>query len=509
MIKAGTKQIRVAAYCRVSTEKDEQLLSLKTQKEFFEEYANKMGYELVGLYADEGISGTKLKNRKQFNRMMQDAERGLFDRVYVKDVSRLARNVVDFLQSIRRLKALNIDCQFVTANMSANDGELTLTILAAVAQEESSNLSKRVKFGKSKNAEKGRVPNLVYGYDKEIGNYFDLKINPFEADVVKRIFDLYINGGFGTNRIAQILNKEFIKTKRNCKWSQIAIRRILTNQIYIGKVINGKERVEDFLTGKRVKTGVNEHWVVDKSELAIISAEDFDRTQILLNSRVDSFKTDKQRHSNKYPLSTLIKCGCCGRSFRRIYREWTNSTYIKWQCSKRNSDGADACNNTTFVDENELLDKIREYLSKVITSKEKLFEKTVNEFKRKYKLSFDESDEKQLTEELARLKKTKDKQTKMYEADIITIEELKERTSDLNIAIKKIENELSVIQGNTSTFDRLETLVKKYCGSVNDVLSTENLDNVMLKKVIDKIVVNEDGKIKVYLKLFKDLELDI
>ncbi|PYG88283.1 DNA invertase Pin-like site-specific DNA recombinase [Ruminiclostridium sufflavum DSM 19573] len=509
MIKAGTKKIRAAAYCRVSTEKDEQLLSLRTQKEFFEEYADKMGYELVGLYADEGISGTKLKNRKQFNRMMQDAERGLFDRVYVKDVSRLARNVVDFLQSIRRLKALNIDCQFVTANMSANDGELTLTILAAVAQEESSNLSKRVKFGKSKNAEKGRVPNLVYGYDKEIGNYFDLRVNPFEADVVRRIFDLYINGGYGANKIANILNKEFIRTKRNCNWSQLAICRILKNQIYIGKVINGKEQVEDFLTGKRIKTSIEEQHIADKPELAIISKPDFEKAQLLLKTRIDAFKAGEQRHSNKFPFSTLIKCGCCGRSFRRISREWTSSTYIKWVCSKRNIDGAGACNNDTLVDEKDLLDEIKDYLSKVITSKEKLFEKTINEFKRKYKLGFDEFDEKQLEEELSRLKKAKDKQTKMYEADIITIEELKERTSDLNIAIRKIENELSAIKGNTSTFDRLETIVKKYCGNVNDVLSTENLDNAMLKKVIDKIVVSGDGKIRVYLRLFKELELDL
>jgi hypothetical protein len=96
----------------------------------------------------------------------------------------------------------------------------------------------------------------------------------------------------------------------------------------------------------------------------------------------------------------------------------------------------------------------------------------------------------------------------MFEADIITLDELKDRTLDLNVAIKKLENEIAVLKGSTSTFDRLETIVKKYCGSINDVLSTENLDNVMLKKVIDKIVVNEDGKIKVYLKLFKDLELD-
>ncbi len=506
-IRTSYKRIRVAAYCRVSTDKDEQLLSLKAQKEFFEEYADKMGFELVALYADEGISGTKLKNRKQFNKMMQDAERGLFERVYVKDVSRLARNVVDFLQSIRKLKSLNIDCQFITANMSANDGELTLTILAAVAQEESSNLSKRVKFGKKKNAEMGKVPNLVFGYDKTVGDYFNLKINVREAEIVKRIFDMYINKGFGTNKISQILNKECIKTKRNCNWSQNAICRILSNEIYTGKVINCKERVEDFLTGKRVKVEESGQSIVDKPEIAIISRSEFEQAQSLLGQRVDTFKIKKERHSNKYALSTLIKCGCCDRSFRRIYRKRENSEYIKWGCSTRNSDGATQCSNTTLVDEVELLDEIKEYLNTVVSSKEKLLEKTINEFKKKYKLGHGETNESDLTSELERLKKLKLKQTKMYEADIISIEELKERTADINEAIRKAEAELSILQGNTSTFDRLEAIVKKYCGSINDVLNTDTIDNSMLKKVIDKIVVNTDGGIKVYLKLFKDLEL--
>lgn len=502
------RRTRVAAYCRVSTDKDEQLLSLKAQKEFFEDYAEKMGYELVQLYADEGISGTKLKNRKQFNKMMQDAERGLFERVYVKDVSRLARNVVDFLQSIRKLKSLNIDCQFITANMSANDGELTLTILAAVAQEESSNLSKRVKFGKRKNAEMGKVPNLVFGYDKEVGDYFNLKINVREAEIVKRIFDMYIWKGFGANKISQILNKECIKTKRNCNWSQNAICRILSNELYTGKVINCKERVEDFLTGKRVKVEESGQSIVDKPEIAIISRNEFEQAQMLLAQRVDTFKIKKERHSNKFALSTLIKCGCCDRSFRRIYRKRENSEYIKWGCSTRNSDGAVECSNTTLVDEIEILNEIKEYLNTVVSSsKEKLLEKTINEFKKKYKQGHGETNESDLVSELERLKKLKLKQTKMFEADIISIEELKERTADINEAIRKAEAELSILHGNTSTFDKLESIVKKYCGSINDVLNTDTIDNSMLKKVIDKIVVYKDGDIKVYLKLFKDLEL--
>ena len=154
--------MNIAAYCRVSTDKTDQLNSLETQKEFFLEYTKRTGDNLIKLYADEGISGTKIKNRKEFQRMLADAEKGLFDMVVVKDISRFARNTVDLLQSVRRLKSLGIETQFLTANMtSMGNSEFVLTIFGALAQEESANTSKRIKFGKKMNAEKGRVPNIV------------------------------------------------------------------------------------------------------------------------------------------------------------------------------------------------------------------------------------------------------------------------------------------------------------------------------------------------------------
>ena len=159
--------MKIAAYCRVSTDKDEQIDSLVHQKEFFDEYARKNGHELVRLYADEGISGTSLKKRDEFMRLIRDAKIGRFEMVVVKDVSRLARNTVDFLQSIRTLKSFGVNTLFLTANMdSLGESEFVLTLFGAMAQEESANLSKRVKFGKKVNAKKGRVPQRIFGYDR-------------------------------------------------------------------------------------------------------------------------------------------------------------------------------------------------------------------------------------------------------------------------------------------------------------------------------------------------------
>lgn len=499
-------RLKIAAYCRVSTDKEDQLMSLRGQKEFFEEYAKRNHMELVELYADEGISGTKLKNRKEFNRMMLDAEKGKFTSIFVKDVSRLARNVVDFLQSIRKLKVLNIDCRFVTANMSTNDGELTLTILAAVAQEESANLSKRVKFGKKRNAEKGRVPNIVYAYNKTIGEYFNLEVNLAEAKTVQWIFDTYVNRRLGANKIAQVLNKEGLKTKRNCRWSQQAISTILTNELYIGKVVNGKESVKDFLTGVRVKNAVEEQFIVDKPELAIIDKELFVQAQALLAERTENFRLTKTRQSNKYCFSTLIKCNDCGYSFRRTYRKYV-SEYIRWCCSGRNAKGKDFCENHSIIDEKELLEEIKKYLSELVTAKDKLLEKTVAEFKKRFKPNHYERSEEYIITELIKLKKAKTKQTEMFEVDAITLRELKDRTDEINLVISKYENELFNLRGNTSILNKIDDIVKKYCSSIQTVLSADVIDNAMLRKVIKKIVVTVEGEIQVYINLFSEFEI--
>ena len=499
------EKVRVAAYCRVSTEKDDQLLSLQAQKDFFTEYALRNQLDLVALYADEGISGTKRKNRREFNRMMRDAELGKFQCVYVKDVSRLARNVVDFLQSIRKLKALNVDCRFVTANMSTNDGELTLTILAAVAQEESANLSKRVKFGKKRNAAKGRVPNLVYGYDKTPGDYFHLKINALEAGIVRRMFDLYVNQGYGWSRIACQLNQEGVRTKRQCQWHPHSVGKLLTNPLYMGKVVNAKSYVRDFLTGKREKNPEQAQIVVDKPELAIVDEMLFRKAQRILRQRNDAFHHKSERHSNKYCFSTLIKCESCGYSFRRIVRKYAN-LYVKWACSGRNAHGVDFCGNRTLLDEAYLLEEIRRYFSQLLLRRGDWLERTLRELRRSYKPEADGMDAQVLESELARLKKAKRKQTEMYEADAITMAELKERVQEINWQMHRCETELQAVRGADAGFAEMEALARRACGDIGSLLAGDACGNAVLKRVIEKILVDASGTVRVRLQSLSALE---
>ena len=501
--------MNIAAYCRVSTDKADQLNSLEAQKQFFSEYTQRTGDNLVRLYADEGISGTKIKNRKEFLRMMADAEHGLFDMVVVKDISRFARNTVDLLQNVRKLKALGIETQFLTANMtSMGNSEFVLTIFGALAQEESANTSKRVKFGKKMNAEKGRVPNIVYGYDKTIGDYFNLAINKEESKVVQQIYKWYTEEGYGAAKIANMLNEKGYKTKRNCKWSQNATCRILTNEIYTGKIINGKQEVSDFLTGQRRDKDETEWMVVERPELRIIEDETFEKAQEILRGRHDAFNLSHERQSNKHLFSTLIKCKECGWSFRRTVRTYKN-TYVRWVCSGRNGRGADSCPNKTVVDEEELIEVLQEYFTNVLKQKKKVIAHVVNEFQRVYKAKDENVEyEKELNAELAKLQKTRQKYMDMYTDDLISREELNEKIGGSRQEMERIENELKMVSYHLTKGEQLENILNNTFKEIEDITDVHQMTNQQLKRLIQKIEVDKEGNVDIYLRLLGDLGLD-
>lgn len=501
--------MNIAAYCRVSTDKSDQLNSLETQKEFFLEYTKRTGDNLIKLYADEGISGTKIKNRMEFQRMLADAEKGLFDMVVVKDISRFARNTVDLLQSVRKLKSLGIETQFLTANMtSMGNSEFVLTIFGALAQEESANTSKRIKFGKKMNAEKGRVPNIVFGYDKTIGDYFNLSINENEAMAIRQIFQWYTEEGYGGSKIANMLNERGIKTKRGNNWSQNSVCRILTNEIYTGKIINGKEEIADFLTGQRKEKDESEWLVTIRPELRIIEDEVFDKAQDILKGRHDSFKITHERQSNKYLFSTLIKCKECGWSFRRTVRQYKN-TYVRWVCSGHNGKGADSCPNAVTVDEEELIQALQEYFQEILGKKKKVINYVIKEFQRVYKAKDENIEyEKQLNTELNKLRKSREKYMDMYTDDLISREELNEKIGGMRKEIERLENELKMVSYHLTKGEQLEAILNSTFKQLEDITDVHEMMNAQLKRLINKIEVDKDGNVDIYLRLIGDLGLD-
>lgn len=277
-------KLRVAAYCRVSTDSDEQATSYEAQVEHYTEYIKKNPeWEFAGIYADDGISGTNTKNREAFKRMIEDCEAGTIDMIITKSISRFARNTLDCLKYIRQLKEKNIPVFFEKEAINTMDakGEVLLTIMASLAQQESQSLSQNVKLGLQFRYQNGQVQvnhNRFLGYTKdEEGN---LVIDPEQAEVVKRIYREYLEG-YSMDKIAAGLEADGILTGAgNPRWHTSTINKILRNEKYIGDALLPKTYTTDFLNKTRVKnTGIVPQYYVEGNHEAIIPREIYMRVQ--------------------------------------------------------------------------------------------------------------------------------------------------------------------------------------------------------------------------------------
>jgi len=499
--------MKAACYCRISTEKESQISSYQKQKEFFEELALSKGYDFE-IYGDEGLSGKQTKNRTQFLRMIKDAKQKKFNEVWVKDISRFARNTEDFIHNIRKIKSYGINVFFINQNMDIQEGsEFYLTILAAMAQEESAKLSERVKFGKNHTAKRGRVPNFVFGYDKGIGSY-NLTINPKEQEIVLKIFDMFINEGIGTGKIAGWLNQNKVLTKKNkvSNWYQTVVVQILRNKIYIGKIINKKSEVI------RRELPENEYLISDRPDLRIVSDEDFYKAEAILESRRNAFKMSNKRESYKYPFSTLIKCSECGYSFKRNQRQYKEDgkIYIKWVCSQRNAKGVGACINDVFIKDEDITKATKVYLDGIIQNKKAL----MSDITKKVKNIIDERNNNTITNRLDIERKLntilnkKQKYMEMYTNEIITITELKDYTKEMNIEKDKLEIKLNLMQNSNVVITDIGKIISNYFTMIEDLLNADDLKNEKLKQVLEYKCF-PDGTIRFDLKIISNHDLNI
>ena len=335
-------KLRVAAYCRVSTDTDEQATSYDAQIEHYTEFIEKHpDWELAGIYADDGISGTNTKKREEFNRLIEDCMAGRVDMVVTKSISRFARNTLDCLKYIRQLKDKNIAVFFEKEAINTLDakGEVLLTIMASLAQQESQSLSQNVRLGLQYRYQQGKVQvcaNRFLGYDKdEEGN---LIINPVEAEVVKRIYREYL-GGKSYYQIGHELSADGIRTAAgNDYWLPSTLKKILTNEKYIGDALLQKTITTDFLNKKRVvNKGIVPQYYVEGSHEAIIPRELFMQVQEEMVRRASlETGTGKRRvYSGKYALSHRVYCAHCGDIFQRTQWFIRGERLQVWRCISR------------------------------------------------------------------------------------------------------------------------------------------------------------------------------
>ena len=284
--------------------------------------------------------------------------------------------------------------------------------------------------------------------------------------------------------------------------------RVLTNERYTGKIINGKQEIADFLTGRRAEKDETEWSVVERPELRIIEPELFERAQQIMQSRGKAFKVDRERQSNKYLFSTLIKCKECGWSFRRTVRTYKN-TYVRWVCSGHNGRGADSCPNAVTVDEDELIETLQHYFASVLKEKKNVIRYVVREFQRVYKAKDENLNyEKELNTKLDKLKKTRQKYMDMYTDDLISREELNDKIGGMKVEIERLENELKMVSYHLTKGEQLENILHRTFQEIEDITDVREMTNAQLKRLIQKIVVDKDGNVDIYLRLMGDLGLD-
>lgn len=348
-------KLRVAAYCRVSTDSDEQATSYEAQVEHYTNFIkDNSEWEFAGIFADDGISGTNTKKRDEFNRMIDECMAGNIDMVITKSISRFARNTLDCLKYIRQLKDKNIPVFFEKEAINTMDakGEVLITIMASLAQQESQSLSQNVKLGLQYRYQQGQVQvnaRRFLGYTKDSSGH--LIIEPEQAETVKRIYREYLEGLSMDKIAAGLMADGILNGAGREKWHTSNIRQILTNEKYMGDALLQKTVTVDFLTKKRIKNNGNvPQYYVENDHDAIIPRELFLLVQEeLVRRRNLSKRPDgkKRNFSSNHCFAQIVTCGECGEFFRRIH--WNNHgcKSIVWRCMSRLETGNAQCHART------------------------------------------------------------------------------------------------------------------------------------------------------------------
>ena len=494
--RAGTRKItesapklRVAAYCRVSTESDEQATSYEAQIEHYTDYiGNHPGWELADIYADDGISGTNTKKREEFNRLIDDCMNGKVDLVVTKSISRFARNTLDCLKYIRQLKDKNIPVFFEKEAINTMDakGEVLLTIMASLAQQESQSLSQNVRLGLQYRYQQGKVQvctNRFLGYDKdEDGN---LVINPEEAKVVKRIFREYLEGK-SYYAIGKGLEADGIRTAAGSDyWLASTLRKILMNEKYIGDALLQKTVTTDFLTKKRVvNKGIAPQYYVENSHEAIIPREIFMQVQEEMTRRANlETGTGKKRvYSGKYALSNKVYCSHCGDIFRRSQWFIKGERIPVWRCvSRLEKRKANAkCPSRTLY-ETELQKAVVTAINQMIAQKDELLPGM--------KLAVENAFVNSNAEEIARI----DSQLEALGKEMLqkanarqNIDDLAREIDDLHETKLRLQLEDADWTGVRQRMKELEVFLDEQTCQVTDY------DEGLARKLIEKITVYDD-----------------
>lgn len=503
------RRIRVAAYCRVSTKQEEQLNSYEVQKKFYTEKINSnQEWQMVGIFADKGITGTSVLKRDEFNKMIKLCKDKKIDMILVKSISRFARNTVDCLHYTRMLKTLGVDVFFEEQGIHSikSDAEFYISIYGTIAQSESENISANVKWGKLQSAKEGKVvfsyKNFL-GYRKGAGG--KPEIDEKQAETVRMIYDRFLAGDSLKQIAEKLQNEQRLSPAGKSEWSTSTIRSILSNEKYKGDAIINKTFTVDCLTKEvRKNRGERPKYYVENSHPAIIDAETFGRVQEELARRIGKkkvkeigTKTEQGKYSSKYALSELLICGECHTPYRRC--TWTahGRKRIVWRCVKRLDYGKKYCHNSPTLEENSLQTAIVNAIQKFAQQDPQLLKNLKTHIENGISCTKCEGENIEIKLRLATIEKEINELFNTISVD--TIESFDEKKAEELLAEKnKLQTEL----------DRLAALHQKdknkqsRIGEIMDLIDglknrTLVYDDKLVRQIIEAVIVESKEKIKV------------
>lgn len=481
-------KLRVCAYCRVSSDNPEQDSSYDSQIIYYTDYINKKKeWIMVDVYADDGISGTSTKKRTDFNRMIQDCMDGKIDKIITKSISRFARNTLDCLNNVRKLKEKGVSVFFEKENIDTLDskGEVLLTILSSLAQDESRNISENCRWGIIRQFENGRVlvnTTRFLGYDKNEDG--ELIINEKEAEIVRRIFREYLEGK-SYNAIAKGLMDDAINTGAgNKKWWDSTVAGILANEKYYGDVILQKTITVDFLAHKRVDNkGQAQQYLIEGNHKPIISREIFEKVQDEKERRallIGNLAGDRHKYTSKYPFSGKVICGDCGNIFKR--RTWNSTNISKkvvWQCKTYITEGKDACN-AKAVDESVLMDAFVRVFNRLYENRDALIKTLTDNIEKVIMKKASTKEIKALDKKVEKLKTELKGLVQFQVKNGMDDEVYKEE-------YLRLSSELEELRKRRVEFDKQDSINEALRRRVNDIVKTINSRKELLEEFDENI----------------------
>lgn len=493
-------RIRVAAYCRVSTDGDEQLGSFNSQKLYYEEkISNNKEWVSAGIFADEAITGTKVDKREGFQQMIQKCMAGEIDMIITKSISRFSRNTADTLKYVRMLRNKNIAVYFEKENINTLDmnGEMLLTILSSLAQQEVESLSENVKMGIRMKMQRGELVgfNGCFGfdYDRETKS---ISVNEKEAEVVRLMYDLYLQG-YGTTTIARRLTELGCKNKHGeVKWQTDTILDIIKNEKHCGDLLLGKTFTVDPITKRRLDNmgEENQYYIRDHHE-AIVSREVWEKAKEIRLSRAKSkwkmSSENRQRYTRLYAFSSMLECGYCGYKLARRTRHQTTVTKKPvWQCINASKNGICNCPNSKAIDESILESAFIDAFHVLADNFDDVKETVIETVESSLNDDGDVKRIKHLNKEISSIKTKKSRLTELLIDDRIEQGEYDQKKIEFQRKLHQLSEEKQYLEDNVGRRKN----ISKRMSELRETLETEKdplteFDRMVFDSITEKVIV--------------------